>query len=405
MTRPPIADLNREQKVPGGTAKRIIAISGIAGIVLLLASFGLGMRGDAGRDRLFASILVSFAYFLSISLGALFFVMLHHLAHATWSVVVRRFAEAIAANVEILVLFFVLLLLGARHIYVWADPVAEPHAVTGSKATWLSVRFFAIRFAVYFAIWIFLARSFLRRSVAQDKDGGFRLTRAMERLSAPGMVIYALTVTLASFDLLMSLDPHWVSTIFGVYFFSGGVLAFFAALPLVAWITQRSGRLTHAITAEHYHDMGKLVFAFTIFWAYIAFSQYMLIWYGNLPEETGWYLRRLTNGWGKIGLVLLFGHFVIPFVFLLPRSVKRNPRVLAFPAMWILLMHAVDMYWLVIPQARGAAAGIGVRPVDLTTFLGMGSLFVAAAVWRLQKAALIAERDPRITESLAFESA
>jgi len=406
MTRPPIPDIAREKKAPGTIAPAAYRAFGIVGIVLILASVALGARSESDLDRFFNAWLVSFSYFLSISLGALFFVLLHHLARATWSVVVRRFAEAIASNVLLMLLLFIPILIGAKHIYPWMDRglmASEP--ALRVKAGWLSLPFFGVRFAVYFALWIWLSRTLFRRSVAQDGTGDFRLTRSMERLSGPGMVVCAVTLTLAAFDLLMSLDPHWTSTIFGVYVFAGSVLAFFASIPLVTWVTQRSGRLVHSITPEHYHDMGKLIFAFTIFWAYIAFSQYMLIWYGNIPEETVWFVRRQTNGWGGVGLALLFGHFVVPFLFLLPRSIKRRLGLLVIPALWVLAMHWIDLYWLVMPQTRGGRATPGLHIVDLTTFLGIGALFVGVAVWRLRTRSLIADRDPRITESLAFENA
>lgn len=405
MTHRVAIDISRESRTLGASARRPIAGLGIAGVVFLVISLLLGGR-DGGTDRLYAGWLVSFAFWLSLALGALFFVMLHHLAHATWSVVVRRFAEAMSATFFLLLLAFILVYLGARHIYPWTDRAlmaADP--ALSEKKTWLSLPFFGIRVVIYFVIWIFLARFFLKRSVAQDKTGDYRLTRSMERMSAPGMVLFALTLTLASFDLLMSLDPHWYSTIFGVYYYSGGVVGFFAALTILTWAIQRSGRLRHAITPEHYHDFGKLIFAFTIFWAYIAFSQYLLIWYGNIPEETEWYLRRQTNGWGGVSLLLLFGHFAAPFLFLLPRFVKRNLGILAVPAIWMLLMHALDVYWLVIPQVGHRSAGPAPALTDVTSFLAIGFLFVAVMLWNLRNIPIIPERDPRLEESLAFENA
>jgi hypothetical protein len=228
------------------------------------------------------------------------------------------------------------------------------------------------------------------------------LTVRMERRSGGAMVLFALTTAFGAYDLLMSLDPHWYSTIFGVYFFAGSVVGFFACLPIITRTLQRSGRLAHAITVEHYHDMGKLIFAFTIFWAYIAFSQYMLIWYANLPEETGWYLRRQTGGWQAVSLLLLFGHFIVPFLVLLPRWVKRDGRLLVLPAVWMLAMHWMDIYWLVMPEM--GAKGVPLGLMDLACFLAVGGTFVAAAARRLRDRSLVPEGDPRLQESLAFES-
>jgi len=201
----------------------------------------------------------------------------------------------------------------------------------------------------------------------------------------------------------MSLDPHWYSTIFGVYFFSGAFLAAIALLILVANAVQRAGLLRRVITREHYHDLGKFLFAFVVFWAYIAFSQYMLIWYGNIPEETEWFLRRQSNGWGWVGLALLFGHFLLPFVALLSRYPKRHKRLLVVAAAWVLAMHWVDMFWLVMPEASPGAFTFHV--VDLTVLLGLGGLATAAFARALRDRALVPERDPRLIESLTFENA
>jgi hypothetical protein len=225
----------------------------------------------------------------------------------------------------------------------------------------------------------------------------------MERRSALAMLGFALTLTFASFDLLMSLDAHWFSTIFGVYIFAGSVVSFFALLTVVVFATQRAGLLRLAVTVEHYHDLGKLIFAFTVFWAYIAFSQYMLIWYASLPEETEWLLRRQSNGWGWVGLLLLLGHFVAPFVALLSRAPKRRPPLVAIAAAWMLAMHWVDMYWVVIPEASPLQAWP--QLLDATTLLGLGGVVVAAAVYLMRDRSLIPERDPRLAESLMFENA
>ncbi len=405
MTERAAIDITRERRTIGPAAARLVAGFGIAGVLLLIVSFALEGSGG-GAARFHAGWLVAFAFWLSISLGALFFVMLHHLAHATWSVVVRRLAEAMAMNVDLLLVLAIPVVLGASRIYPWTDhAMMTADSALRGKATWLSLPFFGIRLAVCFVVWIVLARLFMRRSTAQDKNGDYRLTRSMEAASAPGMVLFAVTLTVAAFDLLMSLDPRWYSTIFGVYYYAGCVVGFFAAITITTAIVQRSGRLTHAITPEHFHDFGKLIFAFVIFWAYIAFSQYMLTWYGNIPEETSWYLRRQTHGWGSLSLLLLFGHFAVPFFFLLPRFVKRQLAILILPAVWMLLMHAVDIYWLVIPQLDHGTAGPALAPTDVTTFLGIGSLFVAGTIWRLRNVPIIPERDPRLAESLAFENA
>ncbi len=404
-----VVDISRDRLHLQAAANPVLWGAGLIGVLGLVASALLGIgAGDEG-ERFFFSYLVSFCHFLSISIGALFFVMIHHVARAGWSVVVRRFAEAIAANLAPLALLFVPILLGMHQLYHWTHAEAMAHdPLLQGKSAFLNVPFFVVRAVIYFVVWGALSQYYLSRSARQDETGDWRITIRMQNWGAPGLVLFALTVTFAAFDFLMSLDPHWYSTIFGVYYFAGGVLGFFALLPILSFLVQRSGRVAAAITPEHYHDMGKLIFAFVVFWAYIAFSQYMLIWYANIPEETGWYLKRQTGEWAGLSLALLFGHFVLPFILLISRYVKRRSRLLTLGALWVLFFHWVDIYWLVIPEmpsVRNAEPGVvPLHPLDLTCFLGIGGVYIAILVWRLKKNALIPVKDPRLDESLAFEN-
>jgi hypothetical protein len=212
-----------------------------------------------------------------------------------------------------------------------------------------------------------------------------------------------LTVTFAAFDWVMSLDPHWYSTIFGVYFFAGSVVGGFAALALLTLALTRSGYLRQAVTAEHFHDLGKLLFAFMVFWSYIAFSQFFLIWYANIPEETAWFLHRLDGGWRPMTLLLAIGHFGVPFFFLMPRTIKRRPLLLFAGAVWMLLVHLLDLHWLVMPALAGKESG-GILLLEVTALAGVGGVVVAALGWLLAGAPLLPLRDPRLSESLAFEN-
>jgi hypothetical protein len=224
----------------------------------------------------------------------------------------------------------------------------------------------------------------------------------MERTSAPAMVAFAITLNFAAFDLLMSVDPLWCSTIFGVYVFSGGLVGFLALLSVVTGLLQRSGRLG-GVTDEHWHDLGKLVFAFTVFWAYIGFSQFMLIWYANIPEETVWFLQRTRGAWLGVSLLLLFGHFFLPFALLLPRFVKRSPKLFGPVAAWVLWMHFVDVYWLVMPKL--SPDRLPIHLLDPLCAVGLGGFWLALAARRLRHVSLVPQRDPRLAESLAFENA
>jgi hypothetical protein len=376
----------------------VVAAVGIAGSVVVA-------RGaEGGVDYLLQTYLVSFSFFLSLSLGALFFVMLQHVTRAGWSVVVRRVAEATATNVWLMAVLAVPIVLGMEHIYHWAHPgVAEHDPLIAAKAGFLNPSFFTTRLVIYFVIWSVLAWFFYRTSTAQDATGDIALTRRMEVLAAPGIVLFALSLNFAAFDLLMSLDPHWFSTIFGVYYFSASVLLFFAVMPKIFVWLQMQGLLQRVVTVEHYHDFGKFMFAFTVFWAYIAFSQYMLIWYGNIPEETQWFLKRQTGGWTTVSLILLFGHFVLPFLLLISRHVKRRPVPLAIIGVYVAAMCWVDMYWLVIPEFSPGVARFGL--LDVLVYLGLAGVYSAVLVWRLGRTSLVPERDPRLAESIVFENA
>ena len=344
---------------------------------------------------------------LSIALGALCFVATQHACRAGWSVTVRRLSELLAAPVPLLALLalpiLLPVLLGKGTLYCWADPhTAAANELLAHKAPYFNPVFFAARSLGYFLVWWLLARYFLLRSVQQDRSGDARLTLRMERLSGPALLLFFFTVTFASFDWLMSLDPWWSSTIFGVYYFSGAVVGFLAAVILLALLLQSGGRLRASVTIEHYHDLGKLLFAFVIFWGYIAFSQYLLIWYGNIPEETGWYLVRQTGAWATVSLVLLSVHLLVPFFGLLSREVKRRKALLGFWAAWMLVAHWIDVYWLVMPSQSPAAPPLAL--LDFVCLAGIGCLYLAAVCHAADGRELLPLGDPRLAESLAFEN-
>jgi hypothetical protein len=397
-------DITTEPRRFDGVVGRILVVCGILAVVGIAGSLALARATEGGIEHLVETYLVSFAFFLSISLGALFFVLLQHCTRAGWSVVVRRLAEAVAANVWLMAILAIPVVLGMDHLYHWVDSVAaakDPMLV--GKMGFLNPTFFTIRLVIYFVIWIGLAGFLLRTSVAQDASGNPALTLRMERFSAPGMVLFALSLNFAAFDLLMSLDPHWFSTIFGVYYFAAAVVAFLAVMPKILVGLQSQGILKNAVTVEHYHDVGKLLFGFVVFWAYIAFSQYMLIWYANIPEETEWFLKRQTGEWTTVSLILIFGHFVVPFVLLISRMIKRRPWLLAITGGYVAVMCWIDIFWLVIPEFSPGVARFGL--LDILCFLGMNGLYSGALVLRLRRHSLVPEKDPRLAESLAFENA
>jgi hypothetical protein len=397
-------DITTETRHLDGVMRPALLICAVLAVIGIGGSLLLARGTDGGMDYLLETYLVSFAFFLSISLGALFFVLLQHCTRAGWSVVVRRVAEAVAGNVWLMAVLALPIVLGMDHLYHWTDAAAAAHdPLLEGKMGFLNPTFFIGRLFAYFVVWGVMATFLHRTSVAQDSSGDPDLTLRMERLSAPGMVLFALSLNFAAFDILMSLDAHWFSTIFGVYYFAASVVAFFAVMPKILYALQMRGVLKNAVTVEHYHDIGKLMFAFIVFWAYIAFSQYMLIWYGNIPEETEWFLKRQTGGWTTVSLILIFGHFLVPFLLLVSRVIKRRPLLLALTGGYVAAMCWVDIYWLVIPEFSPGVARFGL--LDILCMLGINGVYSAAILLRLKRHSVVAEKDPRLEESLAFENA
>jgi hypothetical protein len=374
------------------------AVSALLGIVVC------AFLGAANPKQFFFSWLVSFLFFLSLSLGALFFVLIQYAAQGGWGIVLRRIGETTFATIPVLGALFLPVLLGLHDLYEWshAEAVAED-ALLRWKAPYLNVPFFLIRAALYFGIWSFIALMYYRGSRGQDVTGDPRVSARLRRLAGPSIMVLALTQTFASVDWIMSLTPHWYSTMFGVYFFAGSFVGFIALLSVVAAAMRRAGLLDTVISPEHLHDVGKLLFAFTVFWTYIAFSQFFLIWYANLPEETTWYRARMEGSWLTVSLFLMAGHFVAPFFYLMGRSVKRNGVTLAVGGAWLLAMHFLDLYWQVMPTLH--PEGLRLSLLDVAALVAVGGSFVAAAGWLMRRQALVPLRDPRLAESLAFENA
>jgi hypothetical protein len=295
------------------------------------------------------------------------------------------------------------MLAGSTDLYVWLDHArVEQDHMLHHKAAYLNLSFFSVRWVLYFGFWVWLSRRFFKLSVRQDEEGGSQISEALQRTSAPGMILFALTLTFCSIDLLMSLDATWFSTMFGVYYFAGCVLAGYSTLGLSLMWVQRQGCLRESVNQEHYHDIGKMMFAFIVFWAYIGFSQFMLIWYADIPEETHWYHWRFEGDWKVVSALLLGAHFVLPFFGLMSRHIKRNKRTLAFWAVWILVMHYVDLFWLVYPSGQSE---VPLALVDIACLVGLVALFLGLAARRARGVRLIPEGDPRLEDSLAFENA
>ncbi|MBM4105766.1 MAG: quinol:cytochrome C oxidoreductase [Phycisphaerae bacterium] len=416
---------------PAGLKTRRLALA--AGVVGIGATVLLG--GSHGGEHgvfLAKSWLQVFLLLLAVSLGSLFFVIIQHLTRAGWSVTVRRPAELLASNLTwIWVLFLPFVAMAATGrlgvLFPWADlehlRAHNPgeYDLVVKKIAFLNQPFFWARASVYFLVWALLARFFLKGSLEVGDTGSQKAEDRMAKWSGPAAILFGLTTTFASFDWIMSLSPGWFSTMFGVYFFAASVTAGFSALILCCVLLQRAGRLQGLVTAEHYQDLGKLLFGFGIvFWAYIGFSQYMLIWYANIPEETGWFLVRQIGGWAVLSFALLFGHFVIPFVGLISRWPKRFPSILALGAVWMLVFAWIDFFWLVMPvipadlatatdyrafvDAHASAPTGLLNPINLTMTLGLCGIYVWATLNRLERHPLLCRRDPWLQNSIAFEN-
>jgi hypothetical protein len=386
---------------PGHPWNRAPVIGAACAVLGALACAGLGA---ANPKQFFFSWLVSFLFFLSLVLGGLFFVLIQYASQGGWGVVLRRIGETIFATVPVMAILFLPLLLGLRDLYSWAVPGAAEHdALLRWKAPFLNVPFFLVRAVIYFGAWCSIALLYYRVSRRQDATGDAAVSARLRRLAGPAIMVMALTQTFASIDWIMSLTPHWYSTMFGVYFFAGSFVGFIALLSVLAPAMRGAGLLDTVVSAEHLHDVGKFLFAFTAFWAYIAFSQFFLMWYANLPEETIWYRARLEGSWKMVTILLMAGHFGVPFFYLMGRAVKRRGWTLAVGGAWLLAMHFMDLYWQVMPTLHPD----GVRPalLDGAAFLAIGGCFVAAASWLMRRQALVPLRDPRLAESLAFENA
>lgn len=358
-------------------------------------------------SRAMYGYLFGFAEALSLVLGCMIFVLIQHVTRAGWSVVIRRIPEAFMATSPLLILFFLPIAFFSHEIFPWLH---EKHVdkILAKKLPYLNENFFLIRSFIYLFIWGTIGIWFYRLSVKQDKNGELKITRILQAISAPCIIVFGLSLTFASFDWFMSLQPHWYSTMFGVYFFAGSFLSSLALITISAIFIRKSQALTTVITKEHYHDLGKLLFGFTVFWAYIGFSQFMLYWYAAIPEEAEFYIHRMHHGFGKISWALPIIHFFIPFFALMPRTLKKIPLILALNCLWLILVHIIDLYWLILPTYRDAHGHALELPngilIDFLALFGINSIFIGVFIFILSRRCLLPIKDPRLPESLAFEN-
>lgn len=372
-------------------------------VALAVVSYVALFTGAIFDYKQFAfSYLFAFSFFFTICMGGLFWVLLHHAVDAEWSVVVRRQMENISSLLIVMAVIFIPLVFVAPTLWYWMKPEKASDPLLIAKLPYLTPWFFWIRAGFYF-VFFAVASIWLRsNSILQDKDGAPRYTIFNRRITFGSLPLFAICLTFASIDWLMGLDYHWFSTMWGVYIFSGAVLSSLCVLVLIITALRGAGYFQNIISMEHYHTMGKLMLAFTIFWAYIGFSQYMLIWYANIPEETVYFLRRNTESWQILSTALVVGHFFVPFLFLLPNIGKKKPAFLCGMALWILAMHLIDIYVIVLPALH--KSGVVLSWMDFVSLLAIGCTLAAVFLKRLGEAPLWPLRDPRLEKSIALKN-
>ena len=311
---------------------------------------------------------------------------------------VRRILEAATRNLPVMILLFVPVLLGLEDIYLWARPEAASDELIRQKSAFLNPMGFTLRSLAYLSIWSLFAWTLNRLSLRQDETGDPELFRKMQMISAAGLVTYCLTATFASIDWLMSLDPHWYSSIFGVYFIIGQALSGIAFVIVIARYLSEREPMAGVLQPRHIHDYGNLMLAFVMLWAYIAVSQLIIIWSADLPEEIPWYLERVQGGWQGISIALGLFHFLVPFLILLSRGFKRNIGVLARVALFLLIMRWIDLFWLAAPTFHHH---LSFHWLDLSTLVAIGGVWSALFIGQLQRRSLIPINDPYLEEALA----
>ena len=375
-----------------GLQQRLL-IAGAAGAAVSLVGALLNAR------QFFQSYLMAYMLCLGITLGCLALGMVHQLSGGAWGVLIRRPIGAATRVLPIMTVLFLPILLGMRTLYPWTDAnLVAADEVLQHKRLYLNVPFFVARAVFYFAVWNLLTYLLNAWSLEQDQNPDPRFARRMQKLSAVGLLGYGLTITFASFDWLMSLEPHWFSTIYGVLIMGGQALSAMAfMIAALVWLGRRPP-LDRIVAPAHFHDLGNLMLAFVMLWAYFSFSQYLIIWAGNLPLEISWYQHRLQTGWRTVGVTLILFHFAVPFVVLLSRTVKRAPELLIKVALGMLVLRLVDLFWLIAPEFH--ENGLVVHWLDIVLPLSMGALWLAAFVWQLRGRPILPVHDPQFDEAL-----
>jgi hypothetical protein len=365
-------------------------IVGVGGLVLLLSSVLID------RKLFFQTYLVGFTFWTGIAVGSLALLMLQHMTGGGWGLVIRRVLEAASRTLPLSVLLFIPIIIGSHSLYEWTDPeVLETHRVVKFKEPYLNLPFFTARAAIYFGIWLLLAFLLNKWSIEQDRTGDRKFAKNMRVLSGPGMVLLIFSVSFAAIDWFMSLDAEWFSTIYGLIFVASWSLSALAfVIAVMAWLS-KDDPLNRIVAPLHFHDLGKLLLALVMLWAYFAFSQFLIIWSGNLPEEIAYYLVRTHAVWGAIIVTITILHFGAPFLFLLSRDLKRDPHKLVLVAGLVLIMRVIDLLWLFLPAFTHEQFSFKHLVYALIAPIAIGGFWFWFFFWQLGKRALIPINDPQ----------
>jgi hypothetical protein len=375
-------------------SKRWLTIGAVAAIAAVAGAF-------ASSQQFFRGYLIGYMLVLGFSLGSLALLMLGHLTGGNWWMIGRRVMEAAIGNLPLLTVLFVPIWLGRHALYIWLDPayVASHHSVA-VKGAYLNDSFWTLRAVIYFAIWNLWAFMLRKGSLKQDGDASASVWQGLKVWAAPGLLVYGITITLACTDWIMSLDPAWYSTIFGMFFMISHMLSVMALMTVILCSLREYAPYDKILGPDKLHDYGKLMLAFTMVWAYFSFSQWLIIWAGNLPEEITWYLDRIHGGWQTVALALVFLQFALPFMLLLSRELKRDARKLVPVALLVLVMRYVDLYWLVAPNPfPGTTADAHHLTYHWTYFaapLALVGLWLGAFFWQLGKRPLLVVTEPML---------
>ncbi len=378
-------------------------VAGVAGTVLCVIGF------FASPFQFYWSYLWAYVFYVGLAVGSLAWLMLQYLTGGAWGLVIRRPCEAAGRTLPLIAIMFLPIVIGIPNLYQWSHSnIVGADEIMKHKQAYLNVPFFLVRSAFYLLGWWLCSWYLNRWSAAEDREGAPVAHRKMATLSGPGLVFWGFSITFMAIDWVLSLNPHWFSTIFGMLFMAGQGLSSMAFLITLMVLLSYRRPMSEVLTPRHLHDLGKLLLALVMVWAYFSFSQFLIIWSGNLPDEIPWYMERLRGGWEFVGLALVLGHFALPFALLLSRDLKRNFKLLASIAVFILIMRLVDVYWLVAPDLNRIQGGVHgmlnstfrVSWLDFVTPIAIGGLWLAYFLFQLEKRPLIPVNDPHLEEAL-----